>query len=75
MVLMYRAPDDEKPARALCHGSARYRAKDRFGVLPRVLAEPQFDRVVEYVQGKLTEDTDPLQDLLATKPATAKKEH
>lgn len=66
IVLMTKAPDESGPARALSGGNSRFRAKDRFGVLPRVLAEPTFDRVVAYTTGELTEATDPVQATLAT---------
>lgn len=36
----------------------RRRAKDRFGVLPPKMIDPYFDRVVDYVYGNLTRDTD-----------------
>lgn len=70
LVLMLKAPDEDGPARALCKANSRYRAKDRFDVLPRVLAEPSWDRIVGYVTGELTEETDPIQKSLS---ATAKK--
>lgn len=35
------------------------RAKDRFGVLPRVMPNPTFDRVAAYIRQDLTEATDP----------------
>jgi hypothetical protein len=38
--------------------------KDRYGVLPRRMVDPTFDRIVEYVEGKLTEATDPKQRVL-----------
>lgn len=37
------------------------RAKDRYGVLPPKLADPYFDRIVQYVNGDLTRDSDPVQ--------------
>lgn len=69
-VLMFKAPDEDGPARALTRSNSLYRAKDRFGVLPRVLAEPMGDRIIGYISGDLTEDTDPFQDDL---PSSAKK--
>lgn len=39
----------------------KYRAKDRFGVLPKNMATPTFDRVVAYMNEDLTPDTDPEQ--------------
>lgn len=47
--------------RALTRQNAKYRAKDRFGATPKVLAEPTFPRVFDYVMGNLDEDSDPLQ--------------
>lgn len=37
------------------------RAKDRFGVLPKKLADPYFDRIVGYVHGEITRENDPVQ--------------
>lgn len=42
-------------------GDKTHRGKDQFHVLPRRLAMPTMDRVVEYVRGKLTKDTDDIQ--------------
>lgn len=69
MVLMTKAPDEDGPARALCNANSRYRAKDRFDVLPRVLAEPTWDRIVGYLHGDLTEETDDIQKSLTVKAA------
>lgn len=58
------AEDDDQAAhefRALTRPTAKYRAKDRYDLLPRVLADPSFDRVVSYIEGDLTEDDDALQ--------------
>lgn len=43
-----------------CRKSHRVRAKDRFGVLPHMMAQPTVDRVWAYITGELTEATDPL---------------
>lgn len=55
--------EDDAPAefRAATRQGKTYRAKDRFDVLPRVLASPTFDRVAAYVAGDLTEEEDALQ--------------
>lgn len=72
-VLMFKAQDEDGPYRALTKGGGKYRAKDRFDVLPRVLAEPMFDRILGYVDGTLDADTDPFQDDLPVRaPAKAK---
>ena len=57
------AVDEETPAefRAATRPGKTYRAKDRFDVLPRVLAAPTFDRVASYVSGDLVEEDDALQ--------------
>ena len=47
--------------RALTRPTSKYRAKDRFDILPRVLANPDFGRVAMYVFGDLTEEDDELQ--------------
>jgi hypothetical protein len=37
-----------------------YFGKDRFGIMPPRLVDPTFDRIVAYVNGDLTIDTDPV---------------
>lgn len=39
----------------------KYEAKDTFGVLPGVMAEPTLDRIVAYVREELTAENDPVQ--------------
>lgn len=36
-------------------------AKDRFEVLPTIMVEPTMTRIIDYIEGTLTEATDPLQ--------------
>lgn len=63
-VLMCKAEDEDGPYRALTRANSRYRAKDRFDVLPKVMVDPYFDRIVAYVMGEMDmEDpsTDPEQ--------------
>lgn len=58
------AEDDEQVVsefRAATRSGARWRAKDRFDVLPRVLADPTFTRVHSYTSGELVEEDDALQ--------------
>lgn len=52
---------DEPEFRAATRPSTTYRAKDRFDVLPSVLANPTFSRVHAYVAGEITESEDPTQ--------------
>ncbi len=40
---------------------SKYVAKDTFGVLPGMMASPTVERIVRYVSGELTPDTDPVQ--------------
>ena len=70
LALYMRAADPEegdggKPFRALTRPTRRYRAKDRLNVLPRLLADPTFDRILAYAEEELTADTDPLQSTLS----------
>lgn len=61
LVFNFAAADEQRPYRALTAGGERRRTKDRYGVMPRVLNEPTFDRVLGYLNGDLDETTDPLQ--------------
>lgn len=76
--LFFKQEDEEGPFRALASRSAMYRVKDRIGLLPRVLADPSFERILGYINGELSEDTDPLQKTLpapkaAREPVSGKK--
>lgn len=53
--------DDLPEFRAATRSGSRYRAKDRFGYLPKVLADPTLPRIAAYIDGSLTEDQDTLQ--------------
>lgn len=70
-VLMCKPEDEDGPFRALTRANSRYRAKDRFDVLPQVIAEPFLDRLLQYVDGSLTADTDPLQKTIKVKAVKA----
>jgi hypothetical protein len=48
-------------------------AKDRFGVLPPVLIDPTYSRIIDYVNGKIKEEDDPLQAPLLEKQSNAKR--
>lgn len=71
MVVMCKAEDEDGPFRGLTRANSRYRAKDRFDVLPRVMAEPTFDRLVAYLADELTEESDPLQKQIKGKTKKA----
>lgn len=62
--LYFKKADEDGPFRALVSGVASYRTKDRMGGLPKVLAEPSFERILGYTNGDLDEATDPLQQAL-----------
>jgi hypothetical protein len=62
--LYFKKGDEDGPFRALVHGVASYRTKDRMGGLPKVLAEPSFERILGYTNGDLDETSDPLQQAL-----------
>lgn len=50
--------------KALSGTGTKFLAKDRYDVLPRLLVDPYFDRVLAYVEGKIVEADDPVQDAL-----------
>lgn len=47
--------------RALTGKGSKYEAKDRFGVLPRLMVSPTFERVEAYVNDRVTVETDDVQ--------------
>lgn len=52
---------DQEEYSAQCRPFGRWEAKDSFGVMPRILVNPTFDRVLAYVNGELTSAKDPVQ--------------
>jgi len=60
-VLMCKAEDEDGPFRALTRANSRFRAKDRFDVLPRIMVDPFMSRIIQYVVGELEPDDDPEQ--------------
>lgn len=70
-VLMCKPEDEDGPFRALTRANSRYRAKDRFDVLPKVIAIPFLDRILQYVDGTLTPETDDMQDMIEEKAVKA----
>lgn len=72
-VLMCKAEDEDGPFRALTRANSRYRAKDRFDVLPKVMADPFLDRILLYMTDELTAETDDLQNLIKAKTVKAQE--
>lgn len=73
-VIMVKPEDEDGPFRGLTRANSRYRAKDRFDVLPRVMVEPTFERILQYLRGDMDMDapkTDPLQKRLTAEAAKA----
>lgn len=70
-VIMCKSADEDGPGRGLTRANSRYRAKDRFDVLPKVLAEPTLERIIGYLVDDLTEDTDPVQEHLPKRAVKA----
>lgn len=66
--------DEDGPFRGLARNHGRIRAKDRFGVLPTVVPVPSFDRILSYVDGAITPETDPLGQLRVKSGKKEKKE-
>lgn len=64
ILIMCKGEDRDGPNRGLLHGGGKYRAKDRFGVTPRVLVDPTFERYLAYYSDELTAETDPEQKRL-----------
>lgn len=71
VTIYMKSADEDGPGRGLTKDSVRFRVKDRFGVLPRVVANATADRIVGYITGDITEDEDPFQDDLPNKAKTA----
>lgn len=51
----------------------KYRAKDRFGLLPKNMATPTFDRVLSYMNETLTVEEDPEQAEIRARIAAARE--
>lgn len=65
------AATEDRPFRALTRKDDRYRTKDRFHVLPPVLVDPFATRVLDYIEGTLTEANDEKQKALPAEAAKA----
>lgn len=53
--------DGKRDFTAWCQPGTKYECKDRFGLLPRRLFEPSFERVLDYLTEDMTSDDDPIQ--------------
>uniref|UniRef100_A0AAU6R645 RecA-like DNA recombinase n=1 Tax=Micrococcus phage Olihed TaxID=3092209 RepID=A0AAU6R645_9CAUD len=74
VVLYCKAPDESRDYfRAQTKKVGAARAKDRIGVIPKVLVNPTFPRLLAYNEGTLAEDTDEVQAVLREAPEPAKK--
>jgi hypothetical protein len=76
-VIMTKAEDEDGPFRGLTRSNSRYRAKDRFDVLPKIMVDPTFLRVMDYVTGEMDMDdpsTDPEQGRYKEKVKKSKKD-
>jgi hypothetical protein len=62
--LYFKQEDEDGPFRALVRGVSSYRTKDRMGGLPKVIAEPTFQRILGYTDGTIAEAEDDLQKAL-----------
>lgn len=74
VVLYCKAPDEGRDYfRAQTKKVGAARAKDRIGVIPKVLVNPTFPRLLAYNEGTLAEDTDEVQAVLREAPEPKKK--
>ena len=74
LVFYLREADEEKPYRAATRQAGKYRAKDRFGVFPRVLENPDFGTIVDIVNGDLVIQ-DPQPEEVPKAKTTKKPKH
>lgn len=52
--------DNEEEYRGLFRPHSKYRGKDRFKIIPKWVVDPDFYRVLQYVEGDLDADSDPV---------------
>ncbi|QDH48230.1 RecA-like DNA recombinase [Arthrobacter phage MamaPearl] len=62
--LYFKAEDEDGPYRALAKGVGTFRTKDRMGGMPKVIAQPNMERILGYINGDIEEATDELQKTL-----------
>lgn len=74
VVLYCKQADEEKDYfRAMTKKVGAARAKDRIGILPKILVNPTIPRLLAYNEGTLSEDTDPVQEPVRNPPPTPEK--
>jgi len=56
--MRYVQVDDVDEYLGLTKPQGKFKGKDRYKALPKWLVDPQYDRVIDYVEGVLTADTD-----------------
>lgn len=71
LVILTRDAEDGLPVRGLTKNGGKYAAKDRFDMLPKIMVEPTFDRVLAYMRDEITPETDAMQESLPVKPTKA----
>ena len=64
--------DDEEEFSGLTRPRGRFTAKDRFGLLPPVLIDPSFERVMGYLDERIDRERDPKQLLAKQRRFAAK---
>lgn len=64
--------DGEEEYRGLFKPVGKFRGKDRFGVFPRRLLDPTFDRIWAYITGELDLETDPIMAIARERRLAAK---
>lgn len=64
VVLWCKKPDEDRDYYRGAVRGGKGRAKDRLSILPDVLVNPTFDRLVAYNEGILNEETDPVQETI-----------
>lgn len=61
--------DGEEEFRGLLRAHGKFRGKDRFGITPKWIVDPTFERVHAYVAGELTVETDEVMQMAKERAA------
>jgi len=74
IVLYCKEADEERDYyRAQTKKAGKFRAKDRLDMLPMVVVDPTFERVMAYVDETIIEAKDPVQEILKKEPVKVEK--